>query len=198
MDIEIYGVLILDCWFCCRYCTGGIRCEMASAYVKSKGFGFENVFQVLSCKREFCFYVFQLLGALMIIIMITVLYYFASLQLFGGIQRYLEQFPDGGYFKGKNFVFDHRYEFLFPNNSCCSKLMSQIDVWALHPWIYSPEYSNSNFWKHICFIFIVCISNIIWKLRFSILLHIWDELSPNQLKRKVASLYIAVVCLGDR
>ncbi|XP_020595279.1 rhodanese-like domain-containing protein 6, partial [Phalaenopsis equestris] len=29
-------------------------------------------------------------------------------QLFGGIQRYMEQFPDGGYFKGKNFVFDHR------------------------------------------------------------------------------------------
>ncbi|CAI0551909.1 unnamed protein product, partial [Linum tenue] len=55
------------------YCTGGIRCEMASAYIKSKGAGFENVFQ-----------------------------------LFGGIQRYLEQFPDGGYFKGKNFVFDHR------------------------------------------------------------------------------------------
>ncbi|KAJ4833534.1 Rhodanese-like domain-containing protein 6 [Turnera subulata] len=55
------------------YCTGGIRCEMASAYIKSKGSGFENVFQ-----------------------------------LFGGIQRYLEQFPDGGYFKGKNFVFDHR------------------------------------------------------------------------------------------
>ncbi|KOM35450.1 hypothetical protein LR48_Vigan02g160000 [Vigna angularis] len=55
------------------YCTGGIRCEMASAYIKSKGAGFENVFQ-----------------------------------LFGGIQRYLEQFPDGGFFKGKNFVFDHR------------------------------------------------------------------------------------------
>jgi hypothetical protein len=28
--------------------------------------------------------------------------------LYGGIQRYLEQFPDGGYFDGKNFVFDHR------------------------------------------------------------------------------------------
>eukprot|EP00257_Ricinus_communis_P012992 XP_015570326.1 rhodanese-like domain-containing protein 6 isoform X2 [Ricinus communis] len=55
------------------YCTGGIRCEMASAYIKSKGAGFENIFQ-----------------------------------LFGGIQRYLEQFPDGGHFKGKNFVFDHR------------------------------------------------------------------------------------------
>lgn len=55
------------------YCTGGIRCETASAYIRSKGDGFENVFQ-----------------------------------LFGGIQRYLEQFPDGGFFKGKNFVFDHR------------------------------------------------------------------------------------------
>lgn len=55
------------------YCTGGIRCEMASAYIRSKGAGFENVFQ-----------------------------------LFGGIQRYLEKFPDGGFFKGKNFVFDHR------------------------------------------------------------------------------------------
>ncbi|KAL6560628.1 hypothetical protein OROGR_004187 [Orobanche gracilis] len=55
------------------YCTGGIRCEMASAYVRSKGAGFENVFQ-----------------------------------LYGGIQRYMEQFPDGGFFKGKNFVFDHR------------------------------------------------------------------------------------------
>ncbi|XP_009592621.1 rhodanese-like domain-containing protein 6 isoform X1 [Nicotiana tomentosiformis] len=55
------------------YCTGGIRCEMASAYIKSKGAGFEKVFQ-----------------------------------LYGGIQRYLEQFPDGGFFRGKNFVFDHR------------------------------------------------------------------------------------------
>ncbi|RWW25098.1 hypothetical protein GW17_00010574 [Ensete ventricosum] len=30
----------------CGYCTGGIRCETASAYIKSKGAGFENVFQV--------------------------------------------------------------------------------------------------------------------------------------------------------
>ncbi|XP_030459942.1 rhodanese-like domain-containing protein 6 isoform X1 [Syzygium oleosum] len=55
------------------YCTGGIRCEMASAYIKGKGSGFENVYQ-----------------------------------LYGGIQRYLEQFPNGGFFRGKNFVFDHR------------------------------------------------------------------------------------------
>lgn len=55
------------------YCTGGIRCEMASAYLRDKGKGFQDV-----------------------------------LQLSGGIQRYLEAFPDGGFFKGKNFVFDHR------------------------------------------------------------------------------------------
>ena len=29
-------------------------------------------------------------------------------QLKGGIHRYLEAFPDGGFFKGKNFVFDKR------------------------------------------------------------------------------------------
>ncbi|QDZ19750.1 rhodanese-like domain-containing protein [Chloropicon primus] len=56
------------------YCTGGVRCEKASAYIKSKGPAFSNCFQ-----------------------------------LSGGIQRYLEAFPDdGGYFRGKNFVFDSR------------------------------------------------------------------------------------------
>ena len=53
------------------YCTGGIRCEKASAYLCAKGY--QNVYQ-----------------------------------LEGGIHRYLEKFPDGGVFKGKNFVFDRR------------------------------------------------------------------------------------------
>ncbi|RLO07582.1 hypothetical protein DYB28_013270 [Aphanomyces astaci] len=53
------------------YCTGGIRCEKASAYLKH--LGLSNVFQ-----------------------------------LQGGIHRYLEAFPDGGAFVGKNFVFDQR------------------------------------------------------------------------------------------
>ncbi|CAM6039401.1 unnamed protein product [Sphagnum compactum] len=55
------------------YCTGGVRCELASAYLRSKGREFEDVYQ-----------------------------------LSGGIHRYLEAFADGGFFKGKNFVFDHR------------------------------------------------------------------------------------------
>lgn len=53
------------------YCTGGVRCELGSVYLKYKG-----------CKDVF--------------------------QLHGGIHKYLEEFPDGGKFHGKNFVFDRR------------------------------------------------------------------------------------------
>lgn len=53
------------------YCTGGIRCERATAYLNVKGVA-EKVYQIQ-----------------------------------GGIQRYIEQFPDG-YFRGKNYVFDGR------------------------------------------------------------------------------------------
>ncbi len=56
------------------YCTGGIRCERASAYLKKEmGNEVEGVFQ-----------------------------------LQGGIERYLKAFPDGGFWRGKNFVFDKR------------------------------------------------------------------------------------------
>ncbi|GLI64783.1 hypothetical protein VaNZ11_008187 [Volvox africanus] len=55
------------------YCTGGVRCERASAYLQEKGPEFNRVFQ-----------------------------------LSGGIQRYLERFPEGGYFRGKNFLYDDR------------------------------------------------------------------------------------------
>lgn len=54
------------------YCTGGIRCEKASNFLRSKGL--EDV-----------------------------------RHLKGGIHKYLEAFPDGGFFKGKNFVFDKRW-----------------------------------------------------------------------------------------
>ena len=54
------------------YCTGGVRCEKASAYLLTQP-GVADVNQ-----------------------------------LSGGIHRYFEHFPDGGYFRGKNFVFDAR------------------------------------------------------------------------------------------
>jgi hypothetical protein len=53
-----FSTLILVCFVrvLCRYCTGGIRCEMASAYIRSKGAGFENVFQVSSgSSRSYCY-----------------------------------------------------------------------------------------------------------------------------------------------
>eukprot|EP00451_Oxyrrhis_marina_P011218 CAMPEP_0204316800 /NCGR_PEP_ID=MMETSP0469-20131031/5601_1 /ASSEMBLY_ACC=CAM_ASM_000384 /TAXON_ID=2969 /ORGANISM="Oxyrrhis marina" /LENGTH=339 /DNA_ID=CAMNT_0051297623 /DNA_START=13 /DNA_END=1029 /DNA_ORIENTATION=+ len=55
------------------YCTGGVRCERTTQFLKSRGSEFQEVYQ-----------------------------------LQGGIHRYLEAFPDGGAFKGKNYVFDRR------------------------------------------------------------------------------------------
>jgi len=56
------------------YCTGGIRCERASAYLKSQmGNEVEGIYQ-----------------------------------LKGGIERYLKTYKDGGFWRGKNFVFDKR------------------------------------------------------------------------------------------
>ena len=79
------------------YCTGGIRCEKASAYLSAKGY--QNVFQVNNafsdptdpyCDRFLTGYVY------------------VYMQLQGGIHRYMEAFPHGGKFLGKNFVFDSR------------------------------------------------------------------------------------------
>ena len=61
------------------YCTGGVRCERASAFLRGKGI--EDVYQ-----------------------------------LQGGIHRYLEAYPDGGFWKGKNFVFDKRLAVGAPKN----------------------------------------------------------------------------------
>jgi predicted sulfurtransferase len=56
------------------YCTGGVRCERASAHVNMKlGSQIKGVYQ-----------------------------------LQGGVENYLQQFPDGGFWRGKNYVFDKR------------------------------------------------------------------------------------------
>jgi rhodanese-related sulfurtransferase len=60
------------------YCTGGIRCEKASLFLKENGL--QEVYQ-----------------------------------LNGGIHRYIEAFPGGGKFVGKNVVFDRRCQ--VPTNS---------------------------------------------------------------------------------
>lgn len=56
------------------FCTAGVRCERASAYLNNTiGSSVKGVYQ-----------------------------------LQGGIERYLQEFPDGGHWRGKNFVFDKR------------------------------------------------------------------------------------------
>jgi len=60
------------------YCTAGVRCERASAFMRNKGV--QNVYQ-----------------------------------LEGGIHRYLDAYPDdGGYWIGKNYVFDKVKERFLP------------------------------------------------------------------------------------
>ena len=56
------------------FCTGGVRCERASAYLKKQmGDEVKGVYQ-----------------------------------LQGGVEGYMKAFPEGGYWRGKNFVFDKR------------------------------------------------------------------------------------------
>jgi len=62
------------------YCTGGIRCERATALLN----------QITDAEPEF-----QTKGVVMVR---------------GGIERYLKTFPEGGYWKGKNYLFDKRME----------------------------------------------------------------------------------------
>lgn len=69
------------------YCTGGIRCERASALLKYKMDTDETV-KDLNIRGVF--------------------------QLQGGIDKYFKEFPDGGYWKGKNYVFDKRAAHLPP------------------------------------------------------------------------------------
>ena len=75
------------------YCTAGVRCERASAFMRNSGV--ENVFQ-----------------------------------LQGGIHRYLEEFyEDGGYWVGKNYTFDKRFNHGAKNAETVSTC-----VYCLEPW----------------------------------------------------------------
>eukprot|EP00804_Cyclotella_cryptica_P022234 CCRYP_017941-RA/>CCRYP_017941-RA protein AED:0.09 eAED:0.09 QI:1297/1/1/1/0.5/0.66/3/272/314 len=64
------------------YCTGGVRCERASALLKQK-IETEQDTKELGIKGVY--------------------------QLQGGIDKYFKHFPEGGLWKGKNYVFDKRF-----------------------------------------------------------------------------------------
>ncbi|VEU43310.1 unnamed protein product [Pseudo-nitzschia multistriata] len=69
------------------YCTGGIRCERATALLN----------QITEAEPEF-----DTKGVVMVR---------------GGIERYLKTFKQGGYWKGKNYLFDKRMEQAPPEKS---------------------------------------------------------------------------------
>ena len=64
------------------YQTGGVRCERASALLKQK-IETEDDTKSLGIKGVY--------------------------QLQGGIDKYFKEFPEGGLWKGKNYVFDKRF-----------------------------------------------------------------------------------------
>jgi len=64
------------------YCTGGVRCERASALLKQKIDEEEDMKQ-LGIKGVY--------------------------QLQGGVDKYFKEYPTGGMWKGKNYVFDKRF-----------------------------------------------------------------------------------------
>eukprot|EP00578_Thalassiosira_sp_NH16_P017767 CAMPEP_0181128610 /NCGR_PEP_ID=MMETSP1071-20121207/28864_1 /TAXON_ID=35127 /ORGANISM="Thalassiosira sp., Strain NH16" /LENGTH=596 /DNA_ID=CAMNT_0023214509 /DNA_START=236 /DNA_END=2026 /DNA_ORIENTATION=+ len=77
------------------YCTGGIRCERATALLN----------QITDAEPDF-----KTKGVVMVR---------------GGIERYLKTFPEGGYWKGKNYLFDKRME-QAPANKSAEELEKDV------------------------------------------------------------------------
>lgn len=75
------------------YCTGGIRCERASALLSELSSCPSGACPAQSSKDAIA------LAGPKEIVMVR-----------GGVERYLRTFPDGGYWAGANYLFDRRFE----------------------------------------------------------------------------------------
>jgi len=78
------------------YCTGGIRCERATALLN----------QITEAEEDF-----QTKDVVMVR---------------GGIERYLKTFPQGGFWKGKNYLFDKRMEQV-PSHKAEESLQADVE-----------------------------------------------------------------------
>lgn len=126
------------------YCTGGIRCERATALlnqmVAASGSGTteekekdknssidnkpkEDPSSVITCKPKGVF------------------------ELRGGIERYVKTFPKGGFWKGKNYLFDRRMEQI-PAERKMTDVEDEIDAnccVCLQKWsVYRGQYNCSS------------------------------------------------------
>ena len=90
------------------YCTGGVRCERASALLRTKMETEEDT-KALGIKGVY--------------------------QLQGGIDKYFREFPDGGWWKGKNYVFDKRFAHAPPTVGNTNGKVSMGECESCHkPW----------------------------------------------------------------
>ena len=76
------------------YCTGGIRCERASALLSELSSSCANGV----CPAQATQDAVAAAGPKEIVM------------VRGGVERYLRTFPDGGYWAGANYLFDRRFE----------------------------------------------------------------------------------------
>ena len=76
------------------YCTGGIRCERASALLSELSSSCENGVCPAQATQDAV-----ASASPKEIVMVR-----------GGVERYLRTFPDGGYWAGANYLFDRRFE----------------------------------------------------------------------------------------
>jgi len=81
------------------YCTGGIRCERATALLD----------QMEKCQGDFD----------------TKGIYHCR----GGIERYMKTFPEGGFWKGRNYLFDRRLEQV-PEQKSGKALEEDVESWC--------------------------------------------------------------------
>lgn len=82
------------------YCTGGIRCERASALLDTMARTSNGAFNPED------------------VVMVR-----------GGIERYMKTFPTGGFWKGKNYLFDRRLEQL-PEQKSADALEADVESWC--------------------------------------------------------------------
>ena len=89
------------------YCTGGIRCERASALLDSIERAEEGAEGAEGEEGGG----FKTNGVVMVR---------------GGIERYLRTFPEGGFWRGKNYLFDRRFE-QSPEDKPSAALEAEVD-----------------------------------------------------------------------
>lgn len=146
---------------CHRFFFTGVRCERASSYLRGKGLPYNNVEHlqgVFSSKLALISSLYcstsrraHLPDPAVVVVNLSRTCPHACTHISaGGIERYLEAFPDGGAFKGKNFVFDERV--VHPNSVHNSSVVGRcLQCDAPH-----DDYSRRHRCSHCRLLVLIC------------------------------------------